>query len=129
MPSYKQSAVEEVFKAWDAGEYEVEIIDAEEKVSKSGNDMIVLKLKVIKDGEQAGPKIVERLVFTPKAFFRIDQARSALGFEIQPDEEIDIVADDFVGKRGRVILGFQEDDPRWNVVDRWVQVDPDKIPF
>ena len=41
MPSYKQQAVEES-KPWNPGEYEVEILDAEEKVSKSGNDMIVL---------------------------------------------------------------------------------------
>jgi hypothetical protein len=119
MPSYKQQAVEEN-KPWPAGEYEVEILDAEEKESKAGNDMIVLKCRVIVGGEQKGAKITEHLVFTPKAFFKVDQVRAALGETIVPDEELDVEAEDFVGKRGRVILKIREDDDRWNEIDRWV---------
>jgi len=119
MPSYKQQAVEEN-KPWPAGEYEVEILDAEEKESKKGNDMIVLKCRVIVGGEQKGAKITEHLVFTPKAFFKVDQVRAAVGFPITPEEEVDVEAEDFVGKRGRVILKVKEDDDRWNEIDRWV---------
>jgi hypothetical protein len=119
MPSYKQQAVEEN-KPWNPGEYEVEILDAEEKESKAGNDMIVLKCRVIVGGEQKGAKITEHLVFTPKAFFKVDQVRAALGFAVVPEEEVDVEAEDFIGKRGRVILKVKEDDDRWNEIDRWV---------
>jgi len=119
MPSYKQQAVEEN-KPWNPGEYEVEILDAEEKESKAGNDMIVLKCRVIVGGEQKGAKITEHLVFTPKAFFKVDQVRAALGFAVVPEEEVDVEAEDFIGKRGRVILKIREDDDRWNEIDRWV---------
>jgi hypothetical protein len=120
MPSYKQQAVEDN-KPWPAGEYEVEIIDAEETKSKSaGNTMIVLKCRVIVGGEQKGAKIIKRLIFTPAWLQDIDRARAALGEVIVPGEDINVEAEDFVGKRGRVILKIREDDDRWNEIDRWV---------
>jgi hypothetical protein len=126
MPSYKQAAVSEPAKPWAPGEYEIEVINAEEKLSKAGNDMIVLKCKVIKDGEQAGSTLTEHLVFTPKAFFKVDQVRAAIGETVIPDEEIDIEAEDFIGKRGRVVLKIREDDDRWNEIERWIvpSIDP-----
>jgi hypothetical protein len=143
MPSYKQSQPES-FGAWPAGEYTLEVVDAAEKVSQNGNDMIVLKCKVVEDGEVKGGKITDHLVFTPKAFFKVDEARAALGFKVIPDEEVDVEADDFIGKRGKAILGIQEGDDRWNEIVRWVlptkeskpapakkatEEDGDEIPF
>jgi hypothetical protein len=136
MPSYKQSEVEDQHKAWPPGEYQVEIVSAEEKLSKAGNDMIVLKCKVIKDGEATGAKITEHLVFTPKAFFKVDQVRAAIGEIIVPDEEVDVVAEDFIGKRARVFLEVNADDDRWNEIKGWIKPDPtqfdrdgERIPF
>jgi hypothetical protein len=119
MPSYKQQAVEEN-KPWPAGEYEVEILDAEEKESKAGNDMIVLKCRVIVGGEQKGAKIIDRLIFTPAWLPKIDRVRAATGEVVVPGEDINVEAEDFIGKRGRVILKIREDDDRWNEIDRWV---------
>jgi hypothetical protein len=136
MPSYKQSEPQEELKAWPPGEYQIEIISAEEKLSKAGNDMIVLKCKVIKNGEATGAKITEHLVFTPKAFFKVDQVRAAIGETIIPDEEVDVTPDDFIGKRARVTLGVNPDDDRWNEINAWLppakaekDVDGDDIPF
>jgi RNase P/RNase MRP subunit p29 len=135
MPSYKQQKPQDEPKPWPAGTYTVEIIDAQEKVSNSDNEMIVLKCKVVEKDQTTGAGINDYLVFSPKAIWKIDQVRAALGETIVPDEEIEINADDFVGRRGKVVLKIKADDDRWNEIERWVAAEPapkadtDAIPF
>jgi hypothetical protein len=126
MPSYKQQIPEAPLQAWPPGIYEVEIISAEEKTSRAGNDMIVLKVQVLQDGETKGGKIMEHLVFSPKAVWKVDQVRQALGETIVPDEEVEVEADDFIAKRGKVALIIDEDDARWNRIDYWIAPDDAK---
>jgi hypothetical protein len=99
-----------------AGDYAFEVTNAEETVSKVGNDMIELTLQV------EGRKVWDRLVFTPKAAFRIDQFLAAIGREIVDGEEVEIEADDLIGKTGRCRIEPVKDEngKLKNEVKHWI---------
>jgi hypothetical protein len=65
--------------------------------------MIELSLRIMTNGTK-GPLITDNLVFTPKAFWRIDQFRQATGETLVPGEEVVFNADDAIDRKGRVIL-------------------------
>lgn len=87
----------------DEGPHRLAITSAEETTSSKGNGMIKMKLEVTgpKEGEPfaegTGPVTFENLVFTPNAFWKIDQFRAAIGEEVVEGEEVDIEADELVG--------------------------------
>ena len=88
MPSYTASTPTERPDFVEPGDYEVEVIDAIETISKSGHEMIELKLKT-----SAGSYLYDFLVFIPTAFWKIDAFRAATGEEVTPDEDVEITAD------------------------------------
>ena len=104
MPSYK--AAEPVSRPdyVEAGEYTVEVLNADESVSKQGNELIELKLKI----EPSGAILYDNLVFTPNAFWKIDAFRLATGEEVTPDEEVEITGDGLIGRTGRARLIVEE---------------------
>jgi hypothetical protein len=98
MPSYKASEPSVAPEAVKPGEYHCEIINAEEGKSQSGgNPIISLKLRLENEAV-----LYDRLVFTPSAFWKIDSFRAAIGQKVVPDEEVNIEADELVGKTARI---------------------------
>ena len=117
MPSYK--AAEPVSRPdyVEAGEYTVEVLNADESVSKQGNELIELKLKI----EPSGAILYDNLVFTPNAFWKIDAFRLATGEEITPDEEVEITGDGLIGRIGRARLIVEEYNGRKrNKIAAWI---------
>lgn len=117
MPSYRSAEPTSRPDFVPAGEYSVEVINAEETVSQRGHDMIELKLKV----EPDGPVFYDHLVFTESSFWKIDAFRAAIGETVIANEEIEIVADDLIGRQGRARLVVEEYNGRKrNKVAAWL---------
>ena len=116
MPSYKASTPTERPDHVEPGDYEVEVIDAVETTSKNGHEMIELKLRT-----SEGSYLYDFLVFIPSAFWKIDAFRAATGEPVQPDEEVDINADDLIGRTGTARLTLEEYNGRKrNKVAAWL---------
>jgi len=108
MPSYTASTPTERPDHVDPGDYQVEVIDAIETVSKTGHEMIELKL-----------------VFIPNAFWKIDSFRAATGEEVSPEEEVEIIADDLIGRTGKARLTVEEyNGKKRNKVAAWLPPKP-----
>ncbi|XHR30880.1 MAG: DUF669 domain-containing protein [Chthoniobacteraceae bacterium] len=117
MPSYKSSEPTSRPDFVEPGDYTIEVINATETVSKKGSDMIELQLKVLPDGAV----FFDYLVFVKNAFWKIDAFRAAVGETVLPDEDIDIHADNFIGKQGRARLSVEEFEGRKrNKIAAWL---------
>lgn len=117
MPTYKSSEPTSRPDFVPAGDYTVEILNAEESVSKQGNDLIELKLRI----EPSGAICFDNLVFTQNAFWKIDAFRAATGEKVVPDEEVNIECDDLIGRTGRARLVVEEyNGRRRNKVAGWL---------
>ena len=116
MPSYNASTPTERPDFVDPGDYQVEVIDAIETVSKTGHEMIELKLKT-----SAGSYLYDFLVFIPNAFWKIDSFRAATGEEVTPEEDVEITADDLIGRTGTARLTVEEyNGKKRNKVAAWL---------
>lgn len=116
MPSYKASEPS-TFDCLPAGEYNVEIVNAAETFSQKQHEMIELKLKA----EPSGAVIFDHLVFMPNAFWKIDSFRAATGEVVTPGEDVEIIADELIGRQGRVRLVVEEYNGRKrNKVAAWL---------
>lgn len=104
MPTYKASDIATRPDFVEPGDYTVEVIHAEETVSQKGHDMIELKLRV----EPSGAILFDHLVFMPNSFWKIDAFRVATGEQVTPDEDVEVIADDLIGRTGRVRLMVEE---------------------
>ena len=116
MPSYKASIPTERPDHVEPGDYQVEVVDAVETTSKNGHEMIELKLRT-----SHGSYLYDFLVFIPSAFWKIDAFRAATGEEVTPDEDVEITADDLIGRTGTARLGVEEYNGRKrNKVGAWL---------
>ena len=104
MPTYKSAEPTSRPDFVEPGDYTVEVLNATESISQKQNEMIELKLKV----EPGGAILYDNLVFTENAFWKIDAFRAATGEKVTPDEEVDIIADDLIGRKGRARLAVEE---------------------
>lgn len=95
MPSYNASTPTERPEFVEPGDYHVEVVDAIETMSKTGHEMIELKLKTL-----AGSYLYDFLVFIPNAFWKIDSFRAATGEDVIPEQDVEIAADDLIGRSG-----------------------------
>ena len=117
MPSYRSSEPTARPDYVEPGEYTVEVLNAEETVSQKGSDMIELKLRV----QPSGATLFDHLVFMETAFWKIDAFRAATGENVAPDQEVEIRADDLIGRTGRVRLIVEEFNGRKrNKVAAWL---------
>lgn len=87
------------------GEYDFEIIGAEDKVSSRGNDMIYLKLKVFAD--DGGFKFVDDYLLEAIEY-KLRHAAEGTGL-LEKYETGHLLASDFLGKCGKVKLVIQKD--------------------
>lgn len=124
MPSYTASTPTERPDFVDPGDYQVEITDAIETTSKGGHEMIELKLKT-----SAGSYLYDFLVFIPNAFWKIDSFRAATGEDVAPEEDVEITADDVIGRTGTARLVVEEyNGKKRNKVAAWLTAKPGKTP-
>ena len=116
MPSYTSSTPQERPDHVEPGDYQVEVIDAIETVSKGGHEMIELKLRT-----SAGSLLFDFLVFIPTAFWKIDAFRAATGEVVTPDQDVEITADHVVGRTGTARLTVEEyNGKKRNKVTAWL---------
>lgn len=103
------------------GEYDFEVVEAAEAVSKAGNEMTKLTLKVwYDDGKTA--RVWDYLVAGPKSTWKIKQFCEAVGLGDRYNTG-EIQAIDFEGRQGRVKIATQEASgnyPAKNVVGEYV---------
>jgi hypothetical protein len=126
MPSYRSSEPTARPDYVEPGEYSVEVINAEETTSQKGSEMIELKLRV----QPSGAVLFDHLVFTESAFWKIDAFRAATGENVAANEEVEIRADDLVGRTGRVKLTVEEFNGRKrNKVAAWLLPKPATAPL
>lgn len=78
------------------GYYKARIQRAEEKASAKGNDMI--KLTIWAEGPEGYCSIIEHLVFTEKAIWKVDQFLHAIGREVEPGKPVIVDTVDLIGR-------------------------------
>ena len=117
MPHYNASIPAERPDHVEAGDHEVEVVDATDATSRSNHEMIELKLRT-----SEGSYLYDFLVFTPSAFWKIDAFRAATGETVIPEQDVEIDADDLVGRTGLARLVVEEYNGRKrNKVAAWIQ--------
>jgi hypothetical protein len=97
------------FKVLPAGEYPFRVLDAIEKRSKSGNDMIELKIAV---GDSAAEEVTvfDYLVFDGKSEWKIDAFLTSCGMHPGEGVEADLNPNEFIGWEGRVRVKVEKYD-------------------
>src|ERR1700746_3733722 len=102
MPEYEQGLAGPVFPD---GIYEFKCVDAGEKEAKeSRNPMIELQLDVFNADFTDKIRVVDRLVFTPASYWKIDSFRRSTGEEIKQGQKVSFEAEDCIDRVGRVQL-------------------------
>jgi len=79
------------------GDYVAKIIDAKQKESKEGNQMIVWIFQII-EGKYKGKKLTGRTVLVPKALFMLRDLLEALGKEV-PEKTVKVKYGECVGEK------------------------------
>jgi hypothetical protein len=98
-----------------AGQYEVHVINATSRISRNGNEMVVLKLSV----DAGRGTIFDHLVFTEEADWRIASFLTAVGIELGQGDDIDPAL--FVGRRARALVKVDTFDGRLqNKIEKWL---------
>jgi hypothetical protein len=90
---------------WPAGEYGFEVIEAADKTSKSGNEMIELKLKVTND---EGAFIFVNDYLLESLSYKLRHAADACGV-LEQYETGSLVGNDFISATGTLKLKIQKD--------------------
>ena len=102
MPEYEQGLAGSIFPD---GAYDFACVDAGEKESeKTHNPMIELQLDVFNADYTDKIRVVDRLVFTPNSYWKIDSFRKATGEKITQSQKVKFEAEDCIDRRGRVQL-------------------------
>lgn len=98
-----------------------EVLEANDKVSKAGNDMIELKLKVYRPD---GGYIFVNDYLLASMEFKLRHSAAAIGALVKYNKGA-LSADDFTGKSGKLIVGIQKsEDPQYpdkNVVKDYIE--------
>lgn len=112
-------------------EHEFEVVDAVQKRSKSGNDMIEVAARAVMEDGTLGRKLYEHLVFTEKAFWKVDLFLAATGLHPGEGNDVELDAQDLIGKRFRAVVGVEPDSKGkdQNVIDYYVLDGDEEIPF
>lgn len=96
------------------GDYKLKVLDAVDETSSNGNEMITMRMGVIMPDGSKGPSFFERLVFTPKSFYRIDNFLASCGEHPGEGKSRSLEADDVIGWECRARLKVEEYDGRKN---------------
>jgi len=88
------------------GEYDFQISAGEDKVSKSGNEMIELLVRVYKPDGSGFILVNDYLL--ESVLYKVSHAAKACGLETEYNNG-NLHGDDFFGKTGKLKLGIQKD--------------------
>ena len=72
------------------GDYRLRVLEATEDTSKTGNDMIKLKLRVVLPNGDDGPSLFDYLVFTESSFWKVDHFLKSCGRHPGEGEEVEL---------------------------------------
>lgn len=112
------------FGLWPRGLYDFEVVEAKERVSKAGNDMIELVVKVY-NPEGRYRQIFDYLVETDATGYKLRHFAKAVNLLAQY-EKGELSADDCVGRTGRCQLAIKKDNngvyPDKNVIQDYEPV-------
>ena len=92
------------------GEYRLRVVDAREDTSKGGNDMIKLKLRVLKDDGSEGVSLFDYLVFTESTHWKINHFLKSCGKHPGDNEDVDLYPDEMIGWECEATLIVEEFD-------------------
>jgi hypothetical protein len=102
MPEYEQGLAGPVFPD---GPYDFQVVDAGEKESReTHNTMIELQLDCFNADFTDKVRVVDRLVFVPNSYWKIDAFRRSCGEKIAQHQKVSFEASDCIDRRGRVQL-------------------------
>jgi len=122
MIKHVYSGEDQKFDVLDAGTYPATIIEAIEKVSKNGNDMIEIVFET-----EGGHRIYDYLVFTDKTGYKVDAFLSAIGKAPEKGQEVELVADELVGVELSIEVEIEPADGPYDAKNKVSQyVAPDK---
>ena len=122
MIKHTYSGEDQKFDVLDAGTYPATIIEAIEKVSKNGNDMIEIVFET-----EGGHRIYDYLVFTDKTGYKVDAFLSAIGKAPEKGQEVELVADELVGVELSIEVEIEPADGPYDAKNKVSQyVAPDK---
>lgn len=79
------------------GDYKLRVIEASEDTSKAGNDMIKLKLRIIKADGSDGPAMFDYLVFSESSFWKVDHFLKSCNEHPGEGEEVAIDCNKIIG--------------------------------
>jgi hypothetical protein len=121
MPEYTEGLAGLIFPD---GTYDFVCVDAVERESAQNNAMIELQLDVFNADLTNKVRVVDRLVFTPNAFWKIDSFRMATGEKINTGTKVCFEAEDCIDRRGRLHLKITNFNGKSrNEVDSYVEPD------
>ena len=122
MPEYEQGLAGPVFPA---GPYDYHCVDAGEKESdKTHNAMIELQLDCFDADFTEKVRVVDRLVFTPNSYWKIDSFRKSSGEKINQQKKVSFEAEDCIDRRGRLQLKITTyNGKERNEVDYYIEPD------
>lgn len=89
------------------GQVDFEVVEADARVSKAGNDMISMVVKVRADNGSKGT-CFENLVFQPNCFWNIDAFRAARGEDLTEGEDVEITPESVIGSTGQCIIAQEK---------------------
>src|SRR5262245_5996345 len=102
MPEYTQGLAGEIFVD---GVYDFVVVDAGERESaQTHNTMIELQLDCFNADATQKVRVVDRLVFTPNSYWKIDSFRKASGERIDEKAKVSFEAEDCIDRKGKLCL-------------------------
>jgi hypothetical protein len=105
--------------------------DAVLKTAQSGNEMIEMEL-IVSDKNGEAITVIDRLVFSEKSYWKIDQFRISSGEKLESDQSCMFESDDCIDRQGWLTLGVDEyEGRRKNVVTGYIDsalLDPKVYP-
>jgi hypothetical protein len=86
------------------GVYDFVVADANEKMSQSSGSAMIELLLLVKGQNGEEVKIFDNLVFSPKAFWKIDAFRVATGDKLVAGQSVEFNAEDCLDRTGKCVL-------------------------
>jgi hypothetical protein len=107
------------------GDYVVEVNKAVDKVSKNGNDMVLLQICF---QDHSCPEFYDHLVYSPKSIFKINEFLTAVGvnFTIGMDERL-VTADLFWARACARFSVKEWEGKKVNHLDAWLPLSTPEI--
>lgn len=104
-----------------AGDYRLKVVEASEDTSKAGNDMIKLKLRIVKEDGSNGPALFDYLVFSESSRWKVDAFLMSAGQHPGEGEALSLEADDMIGWEVQATLKVESyDGKKGNKVEAYL---------